>query len=75
MINLEYLTNSVGETTAVVIPIEIWQQLLPNRDSYRDPSLEVLGDAIEDYCLNKAIDEGKNSPLYDRAEALAFLGI
>jgi hypothetical protein len=69
MINLEYLTNSEGKPTAVVIPIELWRQLLP----VEDPSLEILGEAIEDYCLNKAIDEGKKSPLCDRDEALAFL--
>ncbi len=27
----------------------------------------------EDSCLNKAMDEGKNTPLYSRTEALAFL--
>jgi len=27
----------------------------------------------EDYCLNKAMDEGRNSPIYSRIEALAFL--
>jgi len=69
MINLEYLTNQEGKPTAVVIPMEIWQQLLPMEDS----SLESLGEAIADYCLNKAIDEGKKSPLCDRAEALTFL--
>ncbi len=49
--------------------MEIWQQLLPMEDS----SLESLGAAIEDYCLNKAIDEGKKSPLCDRGEVLTFL--
>ena len=69
MINLEYLTNQEGQTTAVVIPIEIWQQLLP----FENASLENLSDAIEDYCLNKAMDEGKKSPLYSQDEAKAFL--
>jgi len=69
MLNLEYLTNQDGQTTAVVIPIEIWRQLLP----FENASLENLSDAIEDYCLNKAMDEGKKSPLYSQDEAKAFL--
>ena len=69
LLNLEYITNQEGQPTAVVIPIEIWRQLLPTDNI----SLENLSEAIEDYCLNKALDEGKNTPLYSRAEALAFL--
>ncbi|PZU98919.1 MAG: hypothetical protein DCE90_03695 [Pseudanabaena sp.] len=69
LLNLEYITNQEGQPTAVVIPIEIWRQLLPTDNI----SLENLSEAIEDYCLNKAMDEGKNTPLYSRAEALAFL--
>ena len=69
MLNLEYLTNQDGQPTAVVIPIEIWRQLLP----FENASLENLSDAIEDYCLNKAMDEGKKSPLYSQDEAKAFL--
>ena len=68
-LNLEYLTDNKRKPTAVVIPIEIWQQILP----FDDASLEDLSDAIESYCLNKAMEEGKNTPLYSRAEALAFL--
>ena len=68
-LNLEYITNQEGQPTAVVIPIEIWRQILPT-DNF---SLENLSEAIEDYCLHKAMDEGKNTPLYSRAEALAFL--
>ncbi len=69
MLDLEYLTNTEGQTTAVVIPIAIWRQLLPIDNA----SLEDLSEAIEDYCLNKAMDEGKKTPLYSHAEALAFL--
>jgi len=68
-LNLEYITNQEGHPTAVVIPIEIWRQLLPTDNI----SLEDLREAIEDYCLNKAMDEGKNTPLYSHAETLAFL--
>ncbi len=45
------------------------RQLLPNEDS----SLEELGEAVEDYCLNKAMNEAVNTPLLDRAMALAYL--
>jgi hypothetical protein len=69
MLNIEYLTNKEGQPTAVVIPIAIWRQLLPIDNA----SLEDLSEAIEDYCLNKAMDEGKSTPLYSHAEALAFL--
>jgi hypothetical protein len=69
MPNLEYLTNSEGQPIAVVIPIELWRKLLPPEDT----SLEALSDEIEDYCLNKAMDEGKQSPLYDLSTALAEL--
>ena len=69
MLDFEYLTNKEGQTTAVVIPIAIWRQLLPIDNA----SLEDLSEAIKDYCLNKAMDEGKKTPLYSHAEALAFL--
>jgi hypothetical protein len=69
MPDLEYLTDSTGILTAVVIPIALWRQLLP----YEDASQEAIGEALEDYCLNRAIDEGKQTPLLTRAEALAYL--
>ncbi len=69
MSDLEYLTNSEGQPIAVVIPIELWRKLIPTEE----PSLEALKDAIEDYCLNKAMDEGKQTPLYDLSAALAEL--
>jgi hypothetical protein len=69
MPDLEYLTDSTGIPTAVVIPIALWRQLLPHEDA----SQEAIGEALEDYCLNRAIDEGKQTPLLNRAEALAYL--
>ena len=37
-------------------------------------ALRIKGTVIdEDYCLNKSMDEGKNTPLNSRIEALAFL--
>ncbi|WP_200863834.1 MULTISPECIES: hypothetical protein [Nostocales] len=69
MLNLEYLTNEEGNKIAVVIPIDIWRKLLPTEDT----SLDELTEAIEDYCLNKAMDESMNTPLLDRNQALAYL--
>ncbi|WP_254173489.1 hypothetical protein [Planktothrix pseudagardhii] len=69
MLNIEYLTSQDGEAIAVVIPIALWRQLLPDEES----SLEELREAVEDYCLNKAMNEAVNTPLLDRAMALAYL--
>jgi hypothetical protein len=69
MLNIEYLTSPDGEAIAVVIPIALWRQLLPDEES----SLEALREAVEDYCLNKAMNEAVNTPLLDRAMALAYL--
>jgi hypothetical protein len=69
MLELEYLTDKDGQLKAVVIPIELWKQLfLPD-----DASAEELTEAIEDYCLGKAMDEAKESPLLSREEAVAYL--
>ena len=68
MLELEYLTNKSGQLKAVVIPVELWKQLfLPD-----DASIEELSAAMEDYCLNKAMDEAKDSPLLSREQALAY---
>lgn len=69
MLNIEYPTSQDGEAIAVVIPIALWRQLLPDEES----SLEALREAVEDYCLNKAMNEAVNTPLLDRAMALAYL--
>jgi len=69
MQNIEYLTSKDGKAIAVVIPIEIWRQLLPTEDA----SLEELAEGIEDYCLNKAMNEAINTPLMDRSTALVYL--
>ena len=69
MFEIEYLTDHNGQPKAVVIPIELWRQILP-----KDPdSPEELLEAIEDHCLNKAMDEAQKSPLLSREEALGFL--
>jgi hypothetical protein len=65
LLNLEYITDQEGQPTAVVIPIEIWRQLLP----IDNISLENLSEAIEDYCLNKGMDEGKvSSVIFKRSQ-------
>ncbi|MCP4752763.1 MAG: hypothetical protein GY866_17900 [Proteobacteria bacterium] len=69
MIEFEYLTDRNGKPKAVVVPIELWRQLLANDIACREELLEEL----EDYCLSKAMDEAKDSPLLDRKEALEFL--
>lgn len=69
MVNIQYLTNRDGEAIAVVIPIEIWRQLLPSQEV----SFEELQEAVENYCLNKAMDEAVNTPKLTRSEALAYL--
>jgi hypothetical protein len=69
MLEIEYLMNGHGQTKAVVIPIEIWNELLPQKDF----SVNELSESLEDYCMNKAMDEGKRSPLLNRDDALRFL--
>ncbi len=71
MLNIEYLTNKDGDAIAVVIPIDLWRQLLPIPTE--EAALEELQEAVEDYCLNKAMDEAANTPLLTRSEALAYL--
>jgi hypothetical protein len=71
MLNIEYLTNKDGAAIAVVIPIELWRQLLPIPPE--EASFEELQEAVEDYCLNKAMDEAINTPLLTHSDALAYL--
>lgn len=69
MFELEYLTDKSGQLKAVVVPIELWKQLFLKDDV----SVEELSEAIENYCLSKAMDEAKETPLLSREEALAYL--
>lgn len=69
MYELQYLTDAAGQPTAVVIPIALWRQLL----SGQDLSPEKLELALEDYCLNRAMDEAKDDPVLERDAAIAFL--
>jgi len=69
VLELEYLTDRSGQPKAVVIPIELWKQLFVEDDT----SSEELSEAMEDYCLSKAMDEAQETPLLSREEALAYL--
>jgi hypothetical protein len=66
---IEYLTDAEGNPKAVVIPIELWRKLLPQASS----SLEKLAENLEDYCLSKAMEAAKKTPLLNRQEAIEFL--
>ena len=66
---LEYLANSQGKVKGVVIPIEIWKRVFPETPATWDELVETL----EDYCLNKAMEEAKKTPLLTREEALQYL--
>ncbi len=69
MIEFEYLTDKNGQLKAIIIPIEVWQRIF----TAESISEAELSEGLEDYCLNKAMDEAKNFPLLDRAAALEFL--
>ncbi len=66
---IKYLTDATGHPTAVVIPIELWRQLLPQDEN----AIADLADRLEDYCLDKAMTAAKNTPLLNRDAALQFL--
>jgi hypothetical protein len=71
MAEIEYLTDKNGRPKAVVIPIELWRQICPHDDT--DTPMAELSEEIEDYCLNKAMDQAQDSPLLDQGEALKYL--
>jgi len=66
MHEINYLTNHKGHKTAVIVPMELWLNIFPEIDV----SKEKLIEGVENYCLNKAMDEGKKSSLLNRQEAL-----
>ena len=66
---IDYLTDADGNPKAVVIPIDLWRQLLPQGGD----SMQDLAENLEDYCLNKAMDEAQETPLLSREDALNFL--
>lgn len=66
---LEYLTDEQGNKKAVIVPIDIWEDIFPEEIV----NLEDLTEKLENYCLNKAMDEAKNTPLLDKDAALQYL--
>ena len=70
MFEVEYLTDQHGQPKAVVIPMEVWKQVFPGDEA---SSVEEFSEGIEEYCLDKAMDEAQKSPLLNREEALAYL--
>lgn len=69
MNEIEYLTDTNRRLKGIFIPIEIWKKIFPESPK----SLNELIENFEDYCLNKAMDESKNTPLLSKEEALEFL--
>ncbi len=69
MLEVEYLMTKNGQPKAVLIPIELWNKILPKEEF----SAEELSEAVEDYCLNRAMDEGQKTPLLNRDDALKYL--
>ncbi|QTA93652.1 hypothetical protein [Desulfonema magnum] len=69
MFEVEYLMKKDGQPRAVLIPIELWNKILPKKDA----STDELSESVEDYCLGKAMDEGQRTPLLNRDESLKYL--
>ena len=69
MIDIEYLTDTRGKLKGIFIPIDIWKKIFPEFPQ----SVEEIIENIEDYCLNKAMDEAKDTPLFSKEQALKFL--
>jgi len=68
MKSVEYLTDINGNKKAVVIPIEIWEKIIPNEINNEDELPEYL----ENYCLNQGMEETKSSLLFNAESALKF---
>jgi len=66
---IEYLKDTEGNPSAVVIPIALWRRIFPESLI----SIESMAENIEDYCLNLAMDEAVETALLDRESALKFL--
>ena len=69
MLELDYLTDGSGQLKAVVVPVGIWNKLFVKKDA----SIEELSESMENYAMNKAMDEAMATPLLSREEALAYM--
>lgn len=67
--SIQYLTDHQGNPSAVVIPIDLWRKIFFEDQT----SAEIITERIEDYCLNRAMDEALNTKLLSHSEALKFL--
>jgi PHD/YefM family antitoxin component YafN of YafNO toxin-antitoxin module len=66
----QVVVDSAGNTTAVLVDLSTWQQIVAALAVLADP--EAL-ESLEDYALTQAMDEAQDSPALTHAEALAFL--
>lgn len=65
----DYLADNRGQLKGVMIPPELWQQLF----SEEPTSVEAFIEGIENYCLNEAMNEAKETALLSKDEAIAYL--
>lgn len=66
----QFVVDQAGNKTAVLVDLATWQEIVSTLSALANP--EKL-EALEDFALNRAMDEAQNSPALSRAEALAFL--
>lgn len=66
----QLVIDEAGNKTAVLVDISTWQKIVAALTTLADS--ETL-EALEDYALNRAMDEAVDSPALNRVEALAFL--
>jgi hypothetical protein len=66
---LEFLADQKGKLKGVFVPIELWKKVFPQL-----PASEAeFKEALENYVLNKAMDEARKTPLLSKEEAMKFL--
>ncbi|CAC5345936.1 MULTISPECIES: hypothetical protein [Planktothrix] len=89
MKGIQFVVNEAGEKQAVLIDLAEWGELWEDfydvlvahtRQDEEEVSgeglkqeIETIKENIEDYCLNKAMDEAKITPLLSREQAIDFL--
>jgi hypothetical protein len=76
---IRYVTNLEGKTTEVIVPIELWQQLISaiNSDSSsglawideQEPKAQILADLQESVRLGRAGETFPISQLWDEIKA------
>ncbi|GAB4436048.1 MAG: hypothetical protein Kow0031_17810 [Anaerolineae bacterium] len=66
----QFLVDQAGNKTAVLVDLSTWQKIVDALIALATPE-QV--EALEDFALNRAMDEAADSPALSRAEALAML--